>query len=575
MTTNDQPQSPDSSYSVNLSGILQLKLVNSVFAIVFLTAGLVYETIFPDQKQVSEIILAVAALAIALPVFANAFQGLFDRGGKYITDQLVSLAILASMIEGNFIVAAVLPIVLAFGHLLEEKSIMGIEEAIASLKKLHSRKARRIEAGAEVLVEPESLNVDDNIVCYPGEVIAADGAVVDGESMVNQAPITGESVPVEAYAGMNVFAGTINVSGKITIRVTRLSRDTLFNKVVTLLKEAERSKAPIVKIIEKYLDMYFPFVIMVAALTMFVTNDVTRAIAVLVISCPCALVLASPTAMIASLVVATRNGIMVKNTAFLETLSDIDTLVFDKTGTVTYGRLEVERMFPAPDVSEDQLLEYAALCASGSIHPVSASIVGFAHLKGVRFPPPSARKEFHGRGVTAMDGSSRYYLGKKDWVEAESGVTAIENPSDSGNTSVWVAGNGKFLGEIIFSDKPRPEIVSAVKACRENGVKSVWLLTGDRAEVGEQIGRYLGVDGCISQCLPQDKLDFVNKRKDEGAKVMFVGDGINDALALKASDVGVAIARTGSDIAIQNSDIILNTETLLQLPLMFTLSERT
>lgn len=569
----NQPQ--QLNHSVGLNRILKVKLANSIFAAVFLITGVIYELMFPEQRQTAQLIIAIGATAVALPIFINGIRGLFTREARFMTEQLVSLAILAAMIEGDFIVATIIPIIMVFGHLLEEKSIMGIEEAIASLKNLHSRHARVIRNGSEVLIDPAELRVDDLVVCYPGETVAADGVIAEGDSMINQAPITGESVPVEAFTGIGVFAGTINLSGKITIKVTRLASDTLFNKIVHLLEEAEQSKAPIVKIIEQYLDLYFPFVIMVAAITLFLTGDISRAVTILIISCPCALILASPTAMIAALVTASRYGIMIKNTAFLELLAEVDTIIFDKTGTVTLGRLEVEKICPQPGVETDELLKCAALCASGSIHPVSSAVIAHVHAIGLKISVPSGQKELHGRGVMAEHGGCRFYLGKLSWLKEETGLVLPENDSGNAGISVWVAGQNKLLGEILFSDKPRPEMRQSINMVRSLGVRQIVLLTGDKKQIGNSIGEFLGADEVVSECLPQDKLNYVNRRKAEGCRVMFVGDGINDALALKASDVGVAIARGGSDIAIQNSDITLNSDSLLNLPQMFTLSEKT
>ena len=304
------------AHSVGLNNILKLRLNNSIFAIVLLISGLFYKLIYPEQEQMSQVILALASVIVAIPVFWSGLIGLFSKEAKFMTEQLVSLAILAAMMQQDFVVATVIPIILVFGHFLEEKSIMGIEEAIASLKKLNSRDAIVLKDGKEVHVELASLKIDDTVVCYPGETIATDGTIIEGDSSINQAPITGESLPIDAYPGTKVFAGTINLSGKLLIKVTAISANSVFNKIVTMLKEAEKSKAPIVKIIEKYLDLYFPFVIMIAAITLFVTSDIDRAVAILVLSCPCALVLASPTAMIAALVNASKYGIMIKNTAF-------------------------------------------------------------------------------------------------------------------------------------------------------------------------------------------------------------------------------------------------------------------
>lgn len=561
-------------HPAGLNRLLQIKLANSIFAAIFLAAGIVYDIIF-QQHQIAQLIIAIGAVSVALPIFFNGLRGIFDREGRFMTEQLVSLAILGSMIEGNFIVATIIPVIMVFGHLLEEKSILGIEEAINSLKKLHSRNARILRDGAETLIEPEELKIDDLVICYPGEIIPADGLVSEGDSLVNQAPITGESVPVEVFTGTTVYAGTVNLSGKVTIRVNRLNSNTLLNKIVGLLKEAERSKAPIVKLIEKYVSLYFPFVIMVAATTLFVTSNISRAIAILVISCPCALILASPTAMIAALVRSARYGIMIKNTAFLELLAEVDTLIFDKTGTVTYGKLEIEAVLAQDCCSRQQLLEHAAFCASGSLHPVSTAIRNYAHEHKIKIIIPTGHKEMHGRGVIAESATERFYLGKLSWICEEIGIKEEQSQLQNGSTSVWIANQQKLLGEITFADKPRPEMHEAIAACRKLGIKNIYLLTGDKKEIGERIGAFLGIDGTISQCLPEDKLNFVNQKKAEGCKVLFVGDGINDALALKASDVGVAIARGGSDIAIQNSDITLNSDSLLNLAQMLRLSGMT
>lgn len=563
------------THSIGLNSILKLRLANSIFSTVFLIAGIAYEILFPEQQQVSQIIIAIAAIAVTLPILIDAIKGLMSKKPRFMTEQLVCLAVLASMVEGSFVIATIIPIIMVFGHLLEEKSIMGVEEAIASLKRMHSNYAIVVRDGKEVKIEPSSLKINDKIVCYPGEILAADGVVIEGETSINQAPITGESLPVDAYSGMSVFAGTINISGKIVVKVTKLDSDTVFNKIIALLAEAEHSKAPIIKIIEKYLNMYFPFIIMVAAITLFLTGDVSRAITVLIISCPCALILASPTAMIAALVSASRHGIMIKNSAFLELLADVDTVIFDKTGTVTLGNLAVEQIIYQDNITEHELLTAAGTCASGSRHPVSAAVVTYLHEQGMKSKVSGKQSEHHGKGVLAEDGDNRCYLGKLAWITEESGIKVSEQITGSDKISVWVATDKKLLGQILFSDTPRPEIQNTVKNLRSIGIKQIILLTGDKKNIADEIGHYIDADETVSECLPQDKLNFVNLKKEAGHRVMFVGDGINDALALKASDVGVAVAHGGSDIAIQNSDITLNSDNLDNLVKMFSLSEMT
>ncbi|MDD3002161.1 MAG: cation-translocating P-type ATPase [Candidatus Riflebacteria bacterium] len=565
----------EKNHRVGLNKLLRIRLANSVFAAVLTVTGLTCRYFFPEQVQFSELILATAALSVALPVFYEGAKGLFSRQPKFMTEQLVSLAILASMLQGDFITAALIPIIMVAGHLLEEKGIIGVGEAIAAMKKLHNTKARLVEGGHEKFVEAEDLKVGEIIACYPGETIAADGIVTEGESFVNQAPITGESVPVDVYGGINVFAGTINISGKIFIKVTKLPADTVFNKIAALLEEAESSKAPIVKIIEQYLDLYFPFVIMVAAITLFMSGDVERAVAVIVISCPCALVLASPTAMIAALVRASKYGIMIKNTAFLEVLSEVDTVIFDKTGTVTLGHLEVEKIEPEEGIEEDKVVEIAGICACGSIHPVSAAIVSYLHEKKIKIHVSKYQKEYHGQGVEASNESSKSYIGKLSWIREKIGFEAGTTLGDTDKITTWVSDGKRILGRILFSDRPRPEMKETISMIKAKGISEVILLTGDKKEIADIVGDFLNVDETVAECLPQDKLNYVNTKKCCGHKVMFVGDGVNDALALKAGDVGVAVARGGSDIAVQNSDITLSSENLESIVKMFELSDIT
>ena len=565
----------DDVHSVGLNSILKLRLTNSIFAIVLLISGGIYKLIYPEQEQMSQVILAIASVVVAIPVFWSGLIGLFSKESKFMTEQLVSLAILAAMMQKDFVVATIIPIILVFGHFLEEKSIMGIEQAIASLKKLNSHDAIVLRNGAETHVELSDLKLNDTVICYPGEIIAADGIISEGDSSINMAPITGESLPVDAYPGSKVFAGTINLSGKLQITVTSVSENSVFNKIITMLKEAEKSKAPIVKIIEKYLDLYFPFVIMIAAITLFVTSDINRAVAILVLSCPCALVLASPTAMIAALVNASKYGIMIKNTAFLEILSDIDTMVFDKTGTVTFGKLEIEEIIPQPGIDEYGLLETASICASGSHHPVSVAVIDYMHQNKIDISIQTGQQEIHGMGVKTEINGTKYYLGRLNWICEDTKLQKVEAKKSDNTISVWVATDKKILGQIFFSDKPRPEMKEAITRIRNLGVKNLVLLTGDKKEIGEKVGQELGFDEVIAECIPQDKLDYINKTKNDKHKVMFVGDGINDALALKASDCGVAIAHGGSDIAIQNADIALNSNKVSNLPQMFVLSNKT
>jgi heavy metal translocating P-type ATPase len=595
----DSAANAEKAASGGVKSLIKMKIANTLFGAMLLVLGLIFIWLFPDQQQTGAIITAISALVVSVPVLIYGIKGFLSVENNYITEQLVSIAILASMAQGDFLSATLIPIFLTLGHFLEEKSIMGVEEAIKSLKKLHSNQARVIiepvkssgRAGknddsdlsqTERLTDSRDLKKGDLIVCYPGDTIPCDGIVTKGETLINQAHITGESLPVSVFKGSRVFAGTVNLSSKFYVRVTDKSEESILNRVTKLLSEAEKSKAPIVKIIEKYISMYLPVVLMAAGITLFFTRELSRAVAILVISCPCALVLASPSAMIAALVIAARKGIMIKNTAFLETLADTDTLVFDKTGTLTFGRLELEKVDVPHDVTMESALKMGAFCAMGSLHPVSMALRQYAHDKGVFFDEPDSSREISGKGTIASkaaayaDGDAaraacvsgekeNFYLGKYDWVCEQTGDKLIQEFPDTGATAVWLASDTCFYGRFIFSDKLKPEAREAVEKCREMGVKRVVLITGDRADSAQKVGDFIKADQIVSGCLPQDKFEFIKNEKALGRKVMFVGDGINDALALKASHTGLAIGLTGSDIAIQSADIALNSSSLLNI----------
>lgn len=567
-------KSDSSDFSVGLKRVIQLKIVNAVMATVLLLTGLVYKRAFPDQVQVGDLLLFLAAFSVFLPIVISGIKGFFVKDNRFMTEQLVMFASIALMVNGDLAAATVIPIIMVIGHILEEKSIIGVEEAISSLKKLGARKAHLLKDGNEIDAEITSLKVGDRLMIYPGETVPIDGTVHQGESLVNQAHVTGESAPAEVERGSELFAGTININGKLCIEVSRTAGNTLLSNIVALLEEAGSTKIPVVKIIEKYLDLYFPAVIMVAAITLFLTHEISRLVTVLVISCPCSFVLASPTAMIAALVLASRKGIMIRNSTFVEGMADVDTLIFDKTGTITSGFYQLVDVIPHGMSEKKEVVAAAAICASGSIHPVSQAIVRYCEEFDIGYLKADNQSELHGRGVKAVSCETTYLLGKADWVFAEIGQVVPEQPENEAVSTVWVAADNKILGQINLADVPRPEFHRILDDCRSIGIKELILLTGDKKAVAARIGEMFSFDLIKAECLPQDKLEFVQSCKKAEKKVMFIGDGINDALALKASDVGVAIGSSGADIAIQSSDITIRSDSLANIPFMFRLSKR-
>jgi heavy metal translocating P-type ATPase len=378
-------------------------------------------------------------------------------------------------------------------------------------------------------------------------------------------------VAEEVSRGSQVFAGTVNLSGVLEVEVTDLAEATVLGRIVELLRAAEQAKAPIVQLIEQYTEYYLPAVLLVAAAVLAFTQDLTRAIAILVVSCPCALVLASPSAMTAALAVASRLGVLIKSPRVLERLGDIDTLILDKTGTVTTGRLEVVAVQPLGGQIPDDVLQAAAVCAVGSRHPVSQAIL--AAVGGAHAREADAIEEAPGRGVAARHNGAVVRLGSATWLR-ESGLEPPESAPPHAGPVVWVARDRQVLGVVLLADRPRPGSRDAIEALRGLGVARALLMTGDRADVAEPIARDLGVDEYLAGCLPEAKLAVVEREKASGGRVMVVGDGVNDALALHGADIGIAMGAMGSDVAVQSADVALMGTDLGRLPQTMRLAQR-
>ncbi|MGM0486901.1 MAG: heavy metal translocating P-type ATPase [Planctomycetota bacterium] len=537
-----------------------------------------------DLRNVAELIVALAACLVAAPIFWEAAVGLCTGNKESATYQLVALAILAAMMMGtlnSFYTAALIAVIMNLGRFLEERSILGAQAAIEGLKKLHTTTAMVLVDGQENEVDASRLKPGDTIVVRPGDIIAADGEIIKGDSSLDQSSITGESIPADMGPGNQVFAGSVNLTGLLQVRVTGAGAQTALGRIVQLLQQAERSKTPTMKLIETYAGYYVPLILIIAAVVLFITRDMERAVTVLVVACPSALVLAGPMAMVSALSTASRLGVLIKNTRFLESLGDVDSVVLDKTGTVTLGQLQLVESQPRGATSEDALLANSLVCAEGSRHPVSRAIVQAAAAAGVKASRiPHQVHEVHGKGVIAECDEVTYRLGRRQWLKDE-GWEVPEDPRHSGPV-VWLGsiskndsgGEVKTLGCLLLADVPRAEAREAIGKLRELGVSRLVLLTGDRRHVAEEIGSHLEVDEVAAEVLPQQKLEIIERECADNT-VMMVGDGVNDALALARGDVGVAIGAAGSDVALQSADVALMSDDLGRMPTTISLARRT
>jgi len=433
--------------------------------------------------------------------------------------------------------------------------------------------------GSENEVDVSSLKTGDHIRVRPGDNIPADGEVVKGFSSVNEATITGESLPVDKVPGMMVFAGTSNLTGAMDVKVTKAGKDTTLGKVQSLIIQAEQTKIPIMRIIDRYVRWYTPTMLMIAGIVLFFTADINRAITILVVACPCALILATPTAMVAAISASARLGILIKNVADLEVAGKITAIVFDKTGTLTTGRLYVTKLTAANGVEPAELLAVAAAAEQMSKHPAARALQEVAKEANIRLAEANDFRETPGKGVSAVIDSAMVYVGRDTFLKENNvDMNNVSGPAlheEQGFSTLYVAKNSKCIGWIGLQDKTRPQANHAVGDLLELGVKRVTMLTGDRAEVANRVACELGCTDFKANCLPQDKLAIVEQLKKEGYTVVVVGDGINDAPALAAGDLGIAMGAAGSDVAINSASIALMSDDLRRLPFLVRLSRKT
>jgi Cd2+/Zn2+-exporting ATPase len=548
---------------------VQLTLALIAGGLLLLSVGV--RAVAPDQVDVAELVAGGAAVLVAIPALAAAWHSLRHPDLHGITDQLIALAMIAAWAAGDLITAALLPLVMTLGHVLEERSLLGSQEAIRALGRLTEVKARRVLAGgATEEVPAQALRVGDVIELRPGELIAADGRVRSGASSVDTASITGESVPVDVAAGDAVFGGAMNLDGVLTAEVTRVGAETTLGRVIALMQEAERAKPPVTRLLERYAGRYILLVLLLAVGVWFASGSTAAMLAVLVASCPCALVLAAPATSIAAIAVAGRHGILVKGAAFLEDLATADAVVLDKTGTVTLGELRVVATLPEPGVATGELTETAATLGAASNHPVSRALA--ALLPPERRRPLADVRETRGLGLVAHENGAALALGRPELFR-ELGIAPPAPPPHDGPIA-GVARGETFLGWVLLADEPRPESRQALADLRELGLRREILLTGDRREVAERIGAYLQVSDVRAEALPEQKLACVLEETRAGWRPMVVGDGINDSLALKAGAVGVAMGAQGTDVALASADLVLMTNDLRRLGTCIRLSRR-
>src|ERR1700722_14112229 len=549
--------------------LLGMQLTMAMLAGGFLLLAVGLRVLAPDQEDVAELVAGVAAALVAVPALAAAWHSLRHPDLHGITDLLVALALIAAWAAGDLVTAALLPLVMTVGHVLEERSLLGSREAIAALGRLTQGRTRRLlDSGAEEEVPTSALHVGERVRLRAGDHVPADGVVESGVASLDTASLTGESVPEDVGPGALVFAGAVNLDGVLTVRIDRTGTATTLGRVIALMRAAEQAKPPVSRLLERYAGRYLGLVLLAAAGLWLTTDSTPAMLAVLVASCPCALVLAAPATSVAAIAVAARHGILVKGSAFLEHLALVDSLVLDKTGTVTLGELRLAAVRPEPGVTSETLLAVAATLGAASRHPVSRALAP----AGPPAPRAQAVREIPGLGVTATLDGADAALGRPE-LFGQLGIPAPSPPAHDGPVA-GVARSGRFLGWLLLADEPRPEAREALAELRVMGLDRQLLLTGDRAGVAMKIGRFLGIADVRAEALPEQKLDAVLAQTRAGYRPLVVGDGINDSLALRAGAVGVAMGAAGTDVALASADLVLMTSDLRRLATAIRLSRR-
>ena len=494
---------------------------------------------------------------------------------------LICIAMFAAIAIGDLFAAGEVVFIMAIGALLEEATTNRAKKGLKKLISLAPTKGRRLKDGKEEMIPAEEIRQGDILRILPGETIPVDGTIISGETSVDQSIMTGESLPVDKGVGEEVFCGTINRFGSIDISATKVGENSSLQKLIRMVQDAENKQAPMQRIADRVASWLVPVALLIAILAYVFSGNIVTAVTVLVVFCPCALVLATPTAIMAAIGQATKHGVIIKSGEALEKMGKVDTIAFDKTGTLTYGRLDVSDMISFDEsISETDLLSLAASAEAKSEHPLGKAIVAYAKAKEVPLVESTAFRMTTGKGIFAEVDNRRLRCGNEKFL-TEKGVwidnkvqSALERLRTQGKASVLVAENQKCIGVIALSDVLRPEAKDMVSRLSDMHTRTV-LLTGDHQKTADYFAQQVGISEVRAELLPQEKVQSIEKLQAENHKVCMIGDGVNDAPALKTADVSVAMGSMGSDIAVDAAEVALMSDDISKIPYLKRLSNAT
>ncbi len=518
-----------------------------------------------------------AALAGSIYIWWSAIQGMRKR--DFTADIPVSFATAAALIIGQYSAAAVVAVLLLLGGMLEEFVSARAGNALDSLAKLLPDRVTVRRDGEDIVVPLEEVQSGDLVLIRSGNRIPVDGAITLGTASVNQAAITGESLPVEKQVGDLVYAGTLNEMGALEVCASRVGTETTLGQIRRMVEEAQEQKAPIERILNRYAKFYTPAALILGALVWWFSGDILRAITILIVFCPCVMVLATPTALVASIGNAALRGSLVKKGATIEAMAKVNAVAFDKTGTLTFGQPKLTTIQPLGEMTENDLLRLAAIAEKLSEHPLGRAVLQAALAREMTVADPEAFTVLPGLGVRAHIQDGEVVIGRpgllsEQGIAVDSDIASrARNLAAIGRTVIMVAHNGQVVGLLVLEDTLRPQASSVITQLKKLGIRTV-LVTGDNTVTAERIAGELGISEVHAEVLPSQKVEIVKQLQAQGLHVAFVGDGVNDGPVLATANVGVAMGLGGTDVAIETAEIALLSDDLAKLPHLLTLSRQ-
>ncbi len=549
-----------------------LTIISAVFLLIS-WSGILKNVIPFDVALVSVVISGT-------PILLEAAKGLitsFDLKANV----LVSIALIASLLIGEYFAAAEIAVIMMIGEILEDRTVRKARESVKKLLELTPPMARIKTPDGEREIPVEDLAMGDILLVKPGESIPVDGIIIKGHTSIDQSILTGESMPVDKKIGDEVFIGTLNQLGVIEVEATKVGEDTSLAKLIRLVRDSEDKKAPVVRLTDRVATVIVPLAVAASLITYFLTQDIIRLVTILVVFCPCALVLATPTAIMAGIGNASRKGILIKSGEALETVGKVDVIAFDKTGTITYGKPEVaEVMSLSDEYTPEEILSISAMAEKFSEHPIGQAVLHKAENELLSVDDPQKFRVELGQGVEADIDNQQVLVGNRKLMDnnlvliTPEMIDIMKFQENRGKTVLLVAIEQSIIGIITVADRIKGESREIVEELKEIGIKEVFLLTGDNQVTASSIARDIGVDRVYSQQLPEDKVRVIEEQLQQNRKVGMIGDGINDAPALARSNVGVAMGALGSDVAIETADVALMSDDISKIPELIHLSRK-